>query len=215
MSEFGSLAKNSLRFLVNYSVRSCLSGVVIYCCWISIMAYSWFTWHVILCTLGMIPLMSEALLLFAPDELWSRQLPRTRKYFIHGFLMTLGTVLVTAGCIDTFCFITEGYHLYTAHGITGLIAMILMIVSIVSGVMANYSKYLRPVTLKFYHNCFGLLGYIIGIISLCFSFYTNWFCYFTSYESRIVALVATVLGALWTVSPALGSGFRQIKTLVQ
>lgn len=67
----------------------------------------------------MIPLMSEALLLFVCDELWTRQLNRTQKYWIHGNLMILGTVLVTAGCIDTFYYISEGYHLYTAHGITG------------------------------------------------------------------------------------------------
>ncbi|RZC33491.1 cytochrome b561 domain-containing protein 2-like, partial [Asbolus verrucosus] len=111
--------------------------------------------------------MSEALLLFAPDELWSVQLTRKQKYWIHASLISIGTILVTVGCIETFCFIKEGYHLYTVHGITGLIAMISFIVSLFLGLMANYSQklsaYARPVMFKFTHNFIGLLGYIIGV----------------------------------------------------
>lgn len=183
----------------------------------------------------MIPLMSEALLLFASDDLWSRQLNRSQKYFIHGFLMTLGTVLVTAGCIDTFYYITEDYHLYTVHGITGiagfsvylviffiflgLVAMILMILSIILGFMASYTsefkKLGRPVTLKFNHNFVGLLGFVIGIISLCCSYYTNWFCYYTTSEARLCTLIVTILGSLWAINVALISGYNQIKTLIK
>jgi cytochrome b-561 domain-containing protein 2 len=193
--------------------------VLVYSCWIAIINYNyWFSWHVILCTLGIIPFMTEALMLFAPDELWSRQLTRTQKYGIHGFLMVGGTILLSVGCIDTFYYISEGYHLYTVHGITGLISMILLILSIIFGYMANYSqkltKYGRPVFFKFNHNVVGLLGYLIGVVSLCYAFYTHWFVYFTTEASRLVAVIATILGVLWTMNAAIVSGYHQIKTLL-
>ncbi|XP_063933002.1 transmembrane reductase CYB561D2-like [Zophobas morio] len=219
MSEAGSFRTNVVRFVTNLVVRYMLASVVVYSCWIAIANYNyWFSWHVILCTFGMIPLMTEALMLFAPDELWTRQLTRTQKYWIHGFLMTLGTVLVSAGCIDTFYYISDGYHLYTVHGITGLISMILFMLSIVLGFLANYSqrltKYGRPVTFKFNHNIIGLLGFVIGIVSLCYAYYTRWFVYFTSEESRIVALIVTIIGSLWTMNASLVSAYNQIKTLL-
>jgi hypothetical protein len=181
--------------------------------------------------------MTEALMLFAPDELWSRQLTRTQKYGVHGFLMVGGTILLSVGCIDTFYYISEGYHLYTVHGITGLfasppfldlplqnfylsglISMILLILSIIFGYMANYSqkltKYGRPVFFKFNHNFVGLLGYLIGVVSLCYAFYTHWFVYFTTEASRLVAIIATILGVLWTMNAAIVSGYHQIKTLL-
>lgn len=68
----------------------------------------------------MIPLMTEGFMLFAPDELWSKALNRKQKYWIHGTLLTLGTILVSVGSIFTFYYLEDGYHLYTVHGITGL-----------------------------------------------------------------------------------------------
>lgn len=63
--------------------------------------------------------MTEAFMVFPSDELWSKQISRKEKYWVHGILLIVGTLLVSAGCIDTFYFISEGYHLYTVHGITG------------------------------------------------------------------------------------------------
>lgn len=178
--------------------------------------------------------MTEALMMFPSDELWSSQISRKQKYWIHGSLFLLGTILVSAGCIDIFYFTEEGYHLYTVHGITGLhnannhfdvnipsfaglISMILFILSMFFGVLASHSqnfiKYARPVILKFLHNSIGLIGYIIGMVSLCYAYYTNWFVYYTSEESRFVGLIATILGLLWTMNGSLVSAYNQIKTL--
>lgn len=97
--------------------------------------------------------------------------------------------------------------------------MIFFLLSVLLGVVTNYSQELsqfaRPIILKFNHNLFGLLGYIIGIISLCYAYYTKWFIFYTSEGSRIVALVATILGTLWTMYPAIVSGYHQIKTFLK
>ncbi|XP_063933003.1 transmembrane reductase CYB561D2-like isoform X1 [Zophobas morio] len=219
MYDLGSVTKNVSRFLLNWLTRNLLAGVVVYSCFLPIKYYNyWFSWHVILCTLGMIPLMTEALMLFPSDELWTTQTTRRQRYWIHGCLFLLGTILVSAGNIDTFYFLEDGYHLYTIHGITGLISMILFILSIFLGLMATYSQYLkhylRPVWFKLAHNFVGLLGYVVGVVSLCYAYYTDWFVFYTSKESRLIALIATILGTLWTINGSLMSAYSQIRALL-
>lgn len=58
-------------------------------------------------------------MLFTGDELWTRQLSRTAKYTVHGIIVTVATVIILIGDVLVFLYLEEGYHLYTAHGITG------------------------------------------------------------------------------------------------
>lgn len=98
--------------------------------------------------------------------------------------------------------------------------MIVIILSLIFGLAATYpdqaKKFisLSAVSYKFIHNSFGLIGYGIGIISLCFGYYTNWFIYYTGSESRLVATILTVFMALWPLNGAFISAYRQIKALV-
>lgn len=63
--------------------------------------------------------MAESVMLFTGDELWSRQLSRTAKYTVHGVIVTVATVIIIIGDALVFHYLEAGYHLYTAHGITG------------------------------------------------------------------------------------------------
>ena len=96
--------------------------------------------------------------------------------------------------------------------------MILFILSIFLGLMATYSQYLkhylRPVWFKLAHNFVGLLGYVVGVVSLCYAYYTDWFVFYTSKESRLIALIATILGTLWTINGSLMSAYSQIRALL-
>lgn len=65
------------------------------------------------------PLIAEALMLFADDELWSKQLSRREKYGVHGVLITVGTLFIIMGNLPGIYYIKPGYHLYTVHGLTG------------------------------------------------------------------------------------------------
>ncbi|XP_050305480.1 uncharacterized protein LOC126742737 isoform X3 [Anthonomus grandis grandis] len=166
-----------------------------------------------------LPLMAESLMLFTGDEIWSRQMTRNAKYTIHGIIVALGTVMIICGNALVFHYIQPGYHLYTAHGITGLVSMILLILSLPVGLLIKYHKetqrYLpiRPILYKLSHNLLGILGYAVGIVSLCYGFYTHWFVYYTSYESRILALVVTILASAWTLNGALVSLWHQVKSI--
>ncbi|KAJ8962910.1 hypothetical protein NQ318_001321, partial [Aromia moschata] len=220
--DFGKLSVNVRRFLINYTVRFIFGALVIYSCWIPLQKMEgWFSWHIILCTFGYIPLMAESIMLFVGDELWSRQLSRKSKYMVHGILVSVGTFFTIVGNALVFRYLSPGYHLYTAHGITGLVSMIILIISLFLGYAVNYSDQvrrfipMRPVWYKLIHNVVGMLGYAIGIASLCFGYYTRWFkYYYPREESRIVAVVFTILVSLWSLNGALVSAYNQLKNLL-
>lgn len=219
--DYGNLPINVARFLANYLTRFIFAGLVLYCCWIPLQNLTgWFSYHVILCTFGYIPLMAEALMLFVGDELWSRQLTRKQKYGIHAILITVGTVFIIVGNSLVFHYISPGSHLVSVHGITGFVSMILLILSLFLGAAANSSnemqKYLslRPVWYKFIHNGVGILGYAIGIVSLCYGYYTHWFKFYHGEESRMAALVLTIAVTVWSLNGAIVSGYNQIKNLI-
>lgn len=216
-----SFILNVVRFILNYLTRFSIAGIVVYVCWIAIRNYHyWFSWHVILCTFGYLPLMAESIMLFLSDEVWATQISRTAKYTVHGILISVGTVMIISGDSIVFHYITPGYHLYTAHGITGFVSMICIILSIPVGIAVKYHRNIKhylplsSVGCKFVHNILGILGYGIGIMSLCFAFYTNWFVYYTEYESRILALTVTILAAAWTMNGAVVSLYHQMKSLI-
>lgn len=163
--------------------------------------------------------MAESIILFAGDEIWSKQMSRKHKNIIHGVLISVGTGFAIAGNSICFYYLEPGYHLYTEHGITGFVSMILLILSIFLGLIANFTQEIKkilPIPVVYYkivHNLIGLLGYGVGIISLCYAFYTNWFVFYTSEDSRTVALVVTIICSLWSVNSAFASGYNQIKTI--
>lgn len=101
----------------------------------------------------------------------------------------------------------------------GLISMIMLIISLVIGLAINYPDQanriisLRPVTYKLNHNIIGTLGYAIGIISLCFGYYTNWFKYYYGEESRLVVTILTIVASIWPLNGALISAYHQIKAV--
>lgn len=98
--------------------------------------------------------------------------------------------------------------------------MIILIISLFMGFAIQYSDYvgqiftIRPVLYKFSHNLSGLLGYAIGIMSLCFGFYTNWFIYYNGEESRLAALIVTILVSIWPLNGAFLSLYNQFKAVI-
>lgn len=66
-----------------------------------------------------LPLMAEAIMLFVGDDIWSRHLSRRSKYLVHAILISAATIFIIIGNALVFHFLSPGYHLYTAHGITG------------------------------------------------------------------------------------------------
>lgn len=75
-------------------------------------------------TIGMlllqyIPLMAEGILLFAGDNVWSQELDRKKKYWVHGVLLFVGTVFLTAGIVLEIDIKGNRRHFTSNHGLTG------------------------------------------------------------------------------------------------
>ncbi|KAI4461991.1 eukaryotic cytochrome b561 [Holotrichia oblita] len=137
------------RFLLNTLFHQALAVVAIYAIWIPVSNYSkiasGLSWHVILCTLAvkdvyvddltnaslepqcterLIPLATEALMLFASDNVWSQGLEKNTKKYMHGILMGSSTVLMITGIaleIDRGTGVANYPHFTSAHAITAFL----------------------------------------------------------------------------------------------
>lgn len=63
--------------------------------------------------------MAESILLFANDNIWTQDLNRKSKYMIHGVLITIGTVALTAGTIIEYDVKGNRRHFTSNHALTG------------------------------------------------------------------------------------------------
>ncbi|KAK9717533.1 Eukaryotic cytochrome b561 [Popillia japonica] len=223
------MAENSY-FKLSESIKTALNVIyytlcviiLIYTLWIPIEAYSVpFSWHVIISTLSLIPLATEALMLFASDNVWSQGLEKNTKKYMHGILMGTSTVLMITGIaveIDRGAGIADYPHFTSAHAITGLIALIFLVFGSILGLCALFAQslkgFLRPVITKFIHNVLGNLTFIFGIVSLCCGFYTNWFAWYTSEASRMAAVIVTAIICVWSLIHSFISGFKQIQAIM-
>lgn len=66
-----------------------------------------------------VPLMAESILLFANDNVWTQDLNRKTKYWVHGVLITVGTVALTAGTVLEIDIKGNRAHFTSNHGLTG------------------------------------------------------------------------------------------------
>ncbi|KAF5283831.1 hypothetical protein FQA39_LY04651 [Lamprigera yunnana] len=163
-----------LKWVGNTVFHQCVAVLAIYVIWIPIVNYSTpFSWHVILCTLGVFPLMAEALILFSPSNVWSQEIERKKKYWIHAILMSLAIFLEIVGIgieIHRQTKVPNILHFQSAHSRFGLSSLVFTIFTLVSGLLAfNTSivqKWAPPVWYKLGHNILGQLMYVFCIISL-------------------------------------------------
>lgn len=65
--------------------------------------------------------MAEGILLFAGDNVWSQELDRKKKYWVHGVLLFVGTVFLTAGIVLEIDIKGNRRHFTSNHGLTGKI----------------------------------------------------------------------------------------------
>ncbi|XP_018567751.1 cytochrome b561 domain-containing protein 2-like [Anoplophora glabripennis] len=178
-----------------------------------------FLWHLVLSTAAYVPLMAEAIIVFAGDNLWSQGLERPKKNWVHGVLLGISIVAVTAGIA---CEISRkndrgAPHFVSDHAITGLVSWLLAFVSIILGLFSWHAQGLkniaRPVIFKFIHNFVGIACYAIGIASLCLGFYIGSFRRLVTDDQlkSLVALVAII--TFWSCLAAFKSCYSQVKNM--
>ncbi|KAB0803442.1 hypothetical protein PPYR_00412 [Photinus pyralis] len=215
-----------LKWIVNTLFHQCVAVVAVYTIWIPIENYSApFSWHVILCTLGLFPIVAECLILFSKQNVWSQEIDRKQKYWIHAILISIGAFLIIFGtALETY---RKAVHtdpnvknFESAHAITGLIGIIFIVFAMVCGLLAfntqriyRWKEKFRPIYFKFAHNVIGQTAYLFCLISFCLGYFTPWFVYYTSEASRISATVVSVIVAFWSTICAWRSLVNQIRSL--
>ncbi|RZC34800.1 cytochrome b561 domain-containing protein 1 [Asbolus verrucosus] len=174
-------------------------------------------WHMILTATAYLPLMAEAIVLFAGDNVWTQNIKRTTKYYIHGAFMFTSAVLATVG-IGFMISVHSAPHFHSIHAWTGLVSWIFVLLSQFLGVASakayHLKSILRPVWFKFAHNLFGLLGYLFGLTSLCYGLRKRTFRENTTYESQVATTVVIAVVGAWSIIAALRSGYNQLKNVI-
>ncbi|XP_060520198.1 uncharacterized protein LOC132698248 [Cylas formicarius] len=181
---------------------------------------SLFLWHVSLSTAAYIPLMAIAVIVFSDYNLWTINIPRTKRYVIHGVLFGFSVAVLTAGIfIETHRKRQQSNstHFKSSHAILGLVSWLLCVISLFTGLLAANTSalpgWIRPVFIKFVHNFFGCAGYVIGIASLWLKIDSNIYFSFISENALSATYWLVVIITVWSLLAALRSMFDQLKTL--
>ncbi|KAK5648781.1 hypothetical protein RI129_003673 [Pyrocoelia pectoralis] len=215
------------KLVLNGIFHLCVAGLTVYTIWLPITSYTWpFSWHVILCTLGILPLITESLIVFSKQNIWSQEIDRKQKHWIHVILIiSIGGLLIFIGVgfeIYRIAVHTDPTvkHFSSPHSITGLIGIIFIINAMVCGVLAfntqriyKWNRKARPIYFKLIHNILGQAAYLLCLISFCLGHFIPWFVKNLSDASRITAMIVAIIVAIWSMICAWRSLFSKITFL--
>lgn len=108
--------------------------------------------------------MTEAILAFYSENVWSQQLTRYVRKTAHWILQTVGSLVAILGMIIEF--MNKKQHFTTTHAILGLIAGIFTLIGMLNGVTALFSielkKFVKPIHFKMAHNIAGIAAFVLG-----------------------------------------------------
>lgn len=112
--------------------------------------------------------MTQAILAFYSQNLWSKQYPRQTQRTLHWILQIVGSSAAIIGMIIEFIGRSQKgkSHFKSIHSLFGLTAGILAVISMLGGVSALWSfeirKYVRPIYFKLAHNLNGITAFVLG-----------------------------------------------------
>lgn len=112
--------------------------------------------------------MTQSILAFYSENVWSKQHTRQTHKTLHWILQALGSSAAIAGMVIEFYgkWQSSRSHFVSTHAILGLVAFILTLLGIFNGVSALWSvemrTYVKPVYLKMVHNITGIAAFVLG-----------------------------------------------------
>ncbi|CAL1685887.1 unnamed protein product [Lasius platythorax] len=187
-------------------------AVTVYLVYYSAKKYNVTNVHVILCTIGYVLLMSEAIVVLAGDNILTCSLSRRANKHLHWILQAVGLIfnLVGVGLM----YDSKTVHFRSIHAITGITSLVIVCTVTIFGypvwIAWKLRKFVRPVVTKFFHNFLGTAGFVIGMVSQCYGYRKKWIYYMGKVEyADDVLLILTVLITILSLRGALGSLFRQ------
>lgn len=214
-----------LLWIANLVFHQTVAVVTVWLLWLFFDNYDLdnvFLWHLVLSTAAYVPLMAEAIILFSGDNLWSQQLERPKKNWIHGVLLGISISALTAGiACEIYRKNSRGpgaTHFVSNHAITGLVSWLLAFVSILLGLFSWHAQglknFARPVIFKFVHNFIGIACYAIGIASLVLGFYIGAFSRLITEDQQKSLVGLTAIITIWSCLAAFKSCYNQVKNML-
>jgi len=214
-----SKTKRVLKWICNILLYQCLSILAFFIIRIPIYENNPdFWWHVILSTLGIIPLMSQTIILFSNNTIWSLQTLEKYNYWIHGIAISIASCVVITGIVfeaHREIDYNETKYFKSAHSVTGLISGTLIICALVSYpfvfIGTKFCKTKPSAYFELIHDLLAQSAYIMGILSLCTGYNTEWFKFYTPRGIPITFTFITILGAIWSLKSSWKSLYHKIK----
>lgn len=117
-------------------------------------------------------LMTQSILAFYSQNLWSKELTRPSQRTFHWVLQATGSTAAIIGMIIEFVNRSQRSkdHFSSPHSIVGLTAGICTLIGMLNGVSALWSgelrRYVSPVYLKLAHNLNGITAFVLGKFSI-------------------------------------------------
>lgn len=112
--------------------------------------------------------MTQSILAFYSENVWSKQYQRNSQKTIHWILQAIGSSAAILGIIIEYIgrSLKDKAHFSTTHSTIGLIAAIFTLCGMLNGVSALWStklkKFVRPVYFKLAHNVNGIIAFVLG-----------------------------------------------------
>lgn len=187
-------------------------GVTGYLVYYSAKKYTVTNVHVILCTIGYVLLMSEAIVVLAGDNILTCHFSRRANKHLHWILQAVGLIFNLVGV--SLMINAKTVHFRSIHGITGITSLVIVCAVTIFGypvwIAWKLRKFVRPVVTKFLHNFLGNAGFVIGMVSQCYGYRKKWIYRMGEVEyADDVLLVLTALITILSLRGALCSLFSQ------
>lgn len=189
-----------------------IASVTLFIVYHAAKTYSVTNVHVILCTIGYVLLMSEAIAILASNNVLTISLSRRANKHLHWVLQALGLILNLVGI--GMMYNVKSVHFLSIHGITGITSLVLICVVTVFGypvwIAWKLRKFVRPVFIKFLHTFLGTSGFVIGMVAQCYGYRKSWVYRVTKMKhADETLLVLTVIITILSLRGALISLYRQ------
>lgn len=112
--------------------------------------------------------MTQGILSFYSENVWSKQHTRKTHRTLHWVLQGLGSASAMTGMTLEFInkWKSSSPHFSSTHSILGLTAFIVTLLGILNGTSALWSvelrAYVKPVYVKMAHNIIGISAFVLG-----------------------------------------------------
>ncbi|XP_023951527.1 uncharacterized protein LOC112055579 [Bicyclus anynana] len=152
--------------------------------------------HILLCVIGYQLLMAEGILSLCAHNSWTAGLRVVDKRRAHAILLIVGSVLAIVGSLIKSA--DKNVNFNTLHGKFALVAMVFTTVCLVNGLTSLYAYELRKCIpgsfSKIPHIVFGVVAFVMSLISLCYGYNYNSFKRWSSPDGPPFGFAYAVMG---------------------